>query len=137
MHARGTFTVDSSVPVALPDDLITAGLTTGVLVFAKTYTGDIEGRSSTIFTSAYDPATGVGTYVALETVDGTVGGHAGCFTFLHSASTTGADRTAETFRIVPSSGTGHLAGISGDGGLAIDDDGTHRIWLDYEIDERT
>ncbi len=39
----------------------------------------------------------------------------------------------EYFAIVPSSGTGQLAGISGTGGLVIDADGTHRIWLDYEL----
>lgn len=26
-----------------------------------------------------------------------------------------------------------LAGISGPGDLAVDADGTHRIWLDYEL----
>ncbi|HEX4089442.1 MAG TPA: DUF3224 domain-containing protein [Trebonia sp.] len=31
------------------------------------------------------------------------------------------------------SGTGQLAGIAGTGGLVIDADGTHRIWLEYEI----
>ena len=31
------------------------------------------------------------------------------------------------------SGTGALAGISGTGDLAIDADGTHRIWRDYEL----
>lgn len=30
-------------------------------------------------------------------------------------------------------GTGQLAGISGTADLDIDPDGTHRIWLDYEI----
>jgi hypothetical protein len=52
---------------------------------------------------------------------------------VHSASTTGSDRAGEYFAIVPSSGTGQLAGISGTGGLTIDADGTHRIWLDYEV----
>jgi hypothetical protein len=31
------------------------------------------------------------------------------------------------------SGTGGLASISGTGDLVIDADGTHRIWLDYEL----
>ena len=26
-----------------------------------------------------------------------------------------------------------LAGVTGDGGLAVDPDGTHRIWLEYQI----
>jgi hypothetical protein len=52
---------------------------------------------------------------------------------VHPASTVGSDLSAGFFAIVPSSGTGRLAGISGAGGLAVDADGTHRIWLDYEI----
>jgi Protein of unknown function (DUF3224) len=34
---------------------------------------------------------------------------------------------------VPSSGTAELSGITGHGGLAIDADGTHRIWFDYDL----
>jgi hypothetical protein len=36
-------------------------------------------------------------------------------------------------RLRPARRTGQLAAISGTGGLAIDPDGTHRIWLDYEL----
>jgi hypothetical protein len=43
------------------------------------------------------------------------------------------DDTDRLFRIVPSSGTGLLAGIRGTGGMAIDADGTHRIWFDYDL----
>ena len=35
--------------------------------------------------------------------------------------------------IVPTSGTGAPAGISGSGGMAVDADGTHRIWLTYAL----
>ena len=69
----------------------------------------------------------------MESFEGTLNGRAGAFNFIHSASTSGQDRTAGYFAIVPSSGTGELAGISGTGGMAIDADGTHRIWLDYEL----
>ncbi|MEU7606950.1 DUF3224 domain-containing protein [Streptomyces sp. NPDC041003] len=31
------------------------------------------------------------------------------------------------------SGTGELAGIAGAGGMAVDADGTHRIWFDYQL----
>jgi hypothetical protein len=75
----------------------------------------------------------VGTYIALESFEGSVDGLSGAFNFVHSASTSGADRAAEYFAIAASSGTGHLAGITGTGGLAIDPDGTHRIWLEYQI----
>ncbi|MFC1412871.1 DUF3224 domain-containing protein [Streptacidiphilus sp. N1-12] len=44
------------------------------------------------------------------------------------------DRSDEFFTIVAASGTGELAGIRGTGGLAIDRDGTHRVWFDFELD---
>jgi hypothetical protein len=62
-----------------------------------------------------------------------LGGREGAFNFAHSATTLGADRQGEFFIIVPGSGTGELAGITGAGGAAVDDDGTHRIWFDYEL----
>ncbi|MFC7263764.1 DUF3224 domain-containing protein [Streptomyces lutosisoli] len=101
----------------------------------KHYEGEVVGRSATLFTAAFDQATGVGTYVAMESSEGSLHGCGGAFDFAHSATTSGSDRTAEFFTIVPSSGTGELSGISGAGGTAIDADGTHRIWFDYELGE--
>jgi hypothetical protein len=100
----------------------------------KSFTGAVTGRSATLFTAAYDQATGVGTYVAMESFEGTLSGRAGAFNFTHGATTLGGDRQHEHFVIVPSSGTGELAGISGTGGMAIDADGTHRMWFDYALD---
>lgn len=134
MRASGTFSVTSFNPasVALEPPVSTA-LPVGVATMGKSYAGDIAGRSATVFTSAFDQATGVGTYVAMESFEGSVDGRAGAFSFVHSASTSGTDRSGEYFAVVPSSGTGQLAGITGSGGLAVDPDGTHRIWLDYRI----
>ncbi|MFB7595373.1 DUF3224 domain-containing protein [Streptomyces sp. NPDC056160] len=66
----------------------------------------------------------------------TVGGRraTGAFDFVHSATTTGSDRSAEFFTVVPAGGRDELSGIRGRGGLAVDADGTHRIWFDYELD---
>ena len=35
--------------------------------------------------------------------------------------------------IVPGSGTGELEGITGQGAITVDDDGTHRLTLEYEL----
>jgi hypothetical protein len=51
----------------------------------------------------------------------------------NSPATLGTNREAEFLVIVPTSGTGALTGITGTGGLAVDEDGTHRIWFNYEI----
>jgi Protein of unknown function (DUF3224) len=133
MRANGTFTVKAFNPAALSiEPAISTALPVGVAIIEKQFDGDIAGRSTTVFTAAFDQAAGVGTYVAMESFEGSVGGQQGTFSFVHSASTAGTDRSAEFFAIVGSSGTGALAGISGSGGLAVDPDGTHRMWLDYE-----
>jgi hypothetical protein len=134
MRADATFTVESFVPVDdVPAPSVVTGLPIGVATIEKRFTGDAVGRSSTLFTAAFDQTTGVGTYVAMESFEGSVGGKTGAFNFVHSATTSGADRSCEFFAIVPSSGTGDLAGIVGSGGLAIDADGTHRMWFDYDL----
>ncbi|MFJ9010338.1 DUF3224 domain-containing protein [Streptomyces canus] len=134
MRANGTFSVKAFVPTELtPEPAVATGLPVGVATMEKHFEGEIAGRSATLFTAAYDQQSGVGTYVAMESFEGSLHGRSGAFNFVHSATTSGTDRTAEFFTIVPSSGTGDLAGISGTGGLAVDADGTHRIRLDYEL----
>lgn len=130
MPARATFTTsDLDVTDYVP--AITTGLPTGHLRMVKTYAGDVVGRSITQFTSAYDPTTGVGTYVAMESFEGSIDGRQGSFNFVHAASTSGTDRSHEYGLIVPGSGTGELAGIAGTVTLTIDGDGTHRIVFDH------
>ncbi|MEU9254377.1 DUF3224 domain-containing protein [Streptomyces sp. NPDC048270] len=134
MRATATFKVNSFVPAELKaEPAVSTGTPVGVATMEKLFEGEVVGRAATLFTAAFDDTTGVGTYVAMESFEGTVRGRSGSFNFVHSASTSGSDRTAEFFTIVPSSGTGELTGISGAGGLVVDADGTHRIWFDYEI----
>ncbi|MFJ6048651.1 DUF3224 domain-containing protein [Streptomyces sp. NPDC092307] len=134
MRATGTFTIKAFVPTELkPEPAVPTGLPVGVATMEKSFEGEIVGRSATLFTAAFDQGTGVGTYVAMESFEGSLHGLEGAFNFVHSATTSGSDRTAEFFTIVPSSGIGALAGISGAGGMAVDADGTHRIWFDYQL----
>ena len=135
MRAEGTFTVDSFVPasVAPPPAAIEVGLPVGTAVMEKVYEGDVSGRSATIFTSAFDMGKSVGTYVALKTFEGRLGERSGAFAYVHSATTTGYGRRDELFVIVPSSGVGELAGISGGGGMTVDPDDTHRVWFDFDL----
>jgi hypothetical protein len=130
MRAEATFTVSDFAPAPVPAPEITTALPVGVVTMTKTYTGAIDGRSQTIFTSAFDGTKG--TYVALESFAGTVDGRDGAFNFVHVATTSGEDRSGEVFLIVPDSGTGALAGITGTGGIAVED-GVHRMHLDYHL----
>ncbi|WP_370121382.1 DUF3224 domain-containing protein [Streptacidiphilus sp. MAP12-33] len=135
MRADSTFSVVSMTPVSAGEltGKVTTALATGVSTMEKHYAGAVEGHSETLFTAAYDVARGIGTYLAMESFEGTVDGRSGTFNFAHSASTTGADRRDEFFVLVPGSGTGELEGITGIGGLSVDADGTHRFWLDYTL----
>ena len=128
-----TFTVDDFTPSAWTPEIETA-LDTGHAHMVKRFEGGLEGRSITQFSFCFDNESGVGTYVATESFEGAVDGRGGTFNFVHSATTLGhGERLHELFVIVPGSGTGGLAGITGTGALVIDADGTHRITLDYEI----
>ncbi|MEV0245049.1 DUF3224 domain-containing protein [Nocardia sp. NPDC050712] len=134
MKAIGTFAVTAFVPTdVVPDPPIGTALPVGIATMTKEFAGEITGRAATLFTSAFDMASGAGTYLAMESFEGTLGGRTGAFNFVHSASTSGTDRSGEFFRIVPDSGTGELAGLTGTGGLSVDAEGGHHIWFDYEI----
>ena len=134
MRTAGQFSVESFVPAPVqPSPPISTGLPVGVATMAKTYSGDVAGHSSTIFTAAFDQASGVGTYVAMDSFEGTLDGREGAFVFAHAASTAGSDRSGEYFVIVAGSGLGELAGITGGGGMSVDADGTHRVWFDYSL----
>lgn len=131
MRVDGTFTTRNFQPGqtrSVPD--IRTAMPTGVSTMEKIYSGQISGHSATLFTAAFDPLSGRGAYIAMESFEGTLHGRHGTFNFIHSAATTGKDRTDEFFSIVAGSGTGSLADIRGKGGMKIDDDGTHRIWFE-------
>jgi hypothetical protein len=136
VRAEGTFTTHAFTPVdAKPAFEVRTGTDVGIATMEKRYAGQVEGRSATVFTAAFDQATGVGTYVAMESFDGSLAGAQGTFNFAHLASTHGTDRVDEAFVIVPGSGTGGLTGIAGSGGLTVDADGTHRVWFDYTLEQ--
>ncbi|MFE3863863.1 DUF3224 domain-containing protein [Streptomyces goshikiensis] len=134
MRASGTFSVKGFDPADVaPTPAVTTGVAVGVMTMEKHFEGEIVGHSATLFTSAFDQAKGVGTYLAMESFEGALNDREGTFNFAHSATTHGSDRAHEFFVIVPSSGTGQLTGIAGSGALTVDADGTHRVWFDYEL----
>lgn len=132
MQTTGTFEVTSFEAVDVPlDPPVETALPLGVARLTKAYSGAVSGRSTTLFTSAYDGT--IGSYVAMDAFDGSLDGRTGAFAYLHSASTGGADRSDEYLRIVEGSGTGELAGIRGAGRLHLEGDGTHRVTFDYDL----
>ncbi len=72
-------------------------------------------------------------YVAIERVTGTLDGRSGAFTFQHYATMTrGTPHLVIT--VVPDSGTGDLAGLSGTFAISIDK-GAHSYVFEYTLPE--
>jgi hypothetical protein len=124
--ASGTFSV-ALVPAAPELD--------GAIVrfeLEKNFQGDLEGSGSGVMLSAGDPAAGSAGYVAIEVVRGTLHGHPGGFAFAQLGLMHDGAQTLH-YEIVPGSGDGELAGITGVLQLSIDEDGTHRFVLTYDL----
>jgi hypothetical protein len=98
---------------------------------AKTFQGDIEARSTVEMLSVRAENGGAG-YVAVERISGSVHGRAGSFALLHVGTMVGETQWAR-WPVVPGSGTGDLARITGEARIEITTDGTHELHLDYEV----
>ena len=99
--------------------------------FTKTWSGGIEGTSRGAMLSAGDPGSGDAGYVALEVLDASIDGRRGTLVLQQSGTMTGGDAEL-TYRIVPGSGTGELAGITGTVDLEVTE-GRHEVTLTYEL----
>ena len=97
----------------------------------KAFRGDIEGESTAELLMAM-AGEGSAAYVGMERVSGRVNGRQGSFVYLHTATATGGSRSA-SWTVVAGSGTGELAGISGQLGIDSLPDGGHVLTLDYEL----
>ncbi|MEW9529492.1 DUF3224 domain-containing protein [Microbispora sp. NPDC049125] len=126
-HATGTFDITDWNELATEDK---DGATIGRTRITKTFHGDLTGTSTTEILTVTTPA-GPSAYVGVEHVEGTLSGRKGTFVLQHSA---GADDNGQWMRwqIVPTSGTGELTGLRGEGKITITDGG-HNYALDYTL----
>lgn len=126
-HARGTFEV-SVTPAPPADDA--APDSPGRMILAKIFNGEIlaTGEGEMLATMGPDQS---GAYVALERVRGAINGRTGTFALVHRGIMDRAEQ-ALSITVVPGSGTGELAGISGVFYLTIAD-GEHRYDLEYTL----
>jgi hypothetical protein len=129
-HASGTFDVKLTPQAA--EDGADAGW--GRMSIDKQFHGDLEGSSKGyMLSSAATVVKGSGGYVAMERVTGTLKGRAGGFVLQHSGTLTrGTPQLSVT--VVPDSGTGQLAGISGTFTIKIDG-GKHSYDFEYTMPE--
>lgn len=129
MQAKSTFTLDAfqqADPYSQEE-----GVNFARAQISKTFVGDFEGTGAVEMLSARGTEGGAG-YVALERIEGTLKGKRGSFALLHIGTMSTDSRWAK-WPIVPGSGTGELAGISGEGEIDIDAEGRHHFTLSYEL----
>lgn len=131
MHAYGNFQVKLSN--AQPSEIgKEAGL--GRMTIDKLWSGDIQGSSKGEMLTAQTAGTGSLAYAALELVTATLAEKSGSFLLQHKASMLQSNPGGAVLEImvVPHSGTGQLAGLSGE--LHLDtDSGDHRYDFVYEL----
>ena len=100
----------------------------------KTFRGVLAGESTAgLLMCAVDAknlAAGAG-YVAMERFVGTLSGRTGTFVYQHVGLGGPGIEPSTDGHIVPGTGTGELAGITGT--AEIRTDGGHRLILDYEL----
>jgi Protein of unknown function (DUF3224) len=106
--------------------------------FTTEWRGDITGSSTCWLLISYvggdpaDPHSLVGPYTGYEQVTATIDGRSGSFVLATTGAHTGGVARTEV-RVVPGSGTGELAAISGAGSYAADAM-EYTLALDYELD---
>ncbi len=124
-HASGTFEV--KMTPQSPDE----GAVVGRFLLAKQFQGDLKGTSKGEMLAISTAVPGSAGYVAMEQVTGTLNGRTGTFALQHTGTMTrGTPELSVT--VVPDSGTGELAGLSGKLDIKITD-GKHSYELDYAI----
>ena len=126
MTATGPFDV-KMIP---QDDKLGDGITR--MSLDKHYHGDLEGAAKGQMLTTGISASKSGAYIAMETFTGTLQGKTGSFALHH----TGIMRSSVpdlTISVVPDSGTGELAGISGKMTINIATDGKHSYDFEYTL----
>jgi hypothetical protein len=102
----------------------------GRMTIDKQFHGDLEGTSKGQMLSS-GSAEGSGVYVAVEKVTGTLNGRTGTFVLHHTGIMTHKVPQL-SINVVPDSGTGQLAGITGSMNIIITN-GKHSYEFDYTL----
>jgi hypothetical protein len=98
---------------------------------SKSFTGDIEGESQVEYLMMYR-TDGTATFVGIERISGKIGGKAGSFVLQRTGVFEGG-QAKETYSVIPGSGTGQLAGLTGEGTSSVGHGGEHPFSLSYEL----
>lgn len=129
-QATGTFEV-KLVPQK-PDNPLAEAAGLGRMGIDKQFLGALEATSQGEMLSILDREKGSGGYVAMERVTGTLNDRKGSFILQHDAMMNRGEAEMNII-VVPDTGTGELAGISGSMTVKIEG-GQHYYYLDYTLD---
>jgi hypothetical protein len=133
MHVSGGFEV--KVTPQKPDTQIARTANLGRLTIDKRFHGDLEASAKGEMLATQSEVKGSAGYVALERVTGKLQGRSGTFVLQHSA-TMNRGAPESTITVVPDSGTGELAGLSGSMRINVAPDGSHSYEFEFRIEPR-
>lgn len=128
-HATGSF----DVKIAPQSDDFLKGSSMGRMSIDKQFHGDLEATTKGEMLTGGDVAKGSAGYVAIEQVTGSLTGRSGSFILQHNGTMTRGTPQL-TVSVVPDSGTGQLAGLSGTMTIKITD-GKHFYDFAYTLPE--
>lgn len=98
----------------------------------KVYSGDLVGTAAGEMLSAGGTVPGSAGYVAIERVDGELGGRKGTFYLQHTGILNRGEGSL-TVQVIPDSGTGDLVGLTGEMTIIIAPGGGHSYEFTWEI----
>ena len=132
MQAKGTFVVKVK-PVEASEFEKSAGL--GRYELEKTFSGGMVGEAKGEMLTSFTESTGAMAYVAMDHFSGTLDGRSGSFWLSHVATMSKGDAKSGVMKVVvvKNSGTGELAGLSGELTIVIDASGGHSYVFEYEL----
>ncbi|WGY73089.1 DUF3224 domain-containing protein [Burkholderia cepacia] len=116
-----------------PESLSTVAENSGLgrMSLDKQFHGDLEAVSHGEMLAFRSSVQGSAGYVAMETVQGVLGGRQGTFVLQHSSTMTRGE-PKQSITVVPDSGTGELLGLAGSMVIHIDN-GRHSYSFDYAL----
>lgn len=112
------------------------GPSLGEAIVLKSYRGELEGKGrARLLMCRADPANNSENagYVASEQVTGRLVGREGTFVLQHWGVAAAGESPRTAGHVVPGSGTGELAGLTGTMEISVAADGTHTLALDFEL----
>ncbi len=104
------------------------------LKLSKQFHGDLEGTSAGEMMSVEGAVEGSGAYAAIERFTGTLRGRTGSFALIHNGTMRRGGEFSMIIRVVPDSGTGELAGLTGTMEIVLEGR-DHFYHLDYTLPE--